>query len=193
MIDKEGMKAVSARMDEGMKQMQAEMEKMPPEQREMMQKMMKDRMPPGMDRMAADAPPRRLETGGVEQVGEFSCTLHTLYSGEAKVWEVCSAAQGLPGAASEAMRAFRAMSRWAEELRESLQRLPLVAMAETPYDDMNEVGGFPVRVRMFEKGRVVRESTLASAEGRDLGDEVFTVPKGYKVKSIADEMKKKGR
>jgi hypothetical protein len=193
MIDKEGMEAVSAQMDEGMKQMQAEMEKMPPEQREMMQKMMKDRMPPGMDRVAADAPPRRLETGGVEQVGEFSCTLHTLYSGEVKVWEICSASEGLPGPTAEAMPAFRAMSRWAEQLRESLQRLPFAAMAETPYDDMNEVGGFPVRVRMFENGKVVRESTLASAESRDLGDDVFAVPEGYKVKSIEDQMKRKGR
>ena len=142
MIDKQGMEQLGGVMTE----MQAQLAKLPPEQRAMMEKMMKGKMPGGMPGAGEQAPPRRLEVGATEQVGDYSCTLNTLYSGNEKVWEVC-ATEELPGATAEAMGAFDAMSRFAEQLRESLQLGALTTMIDTPFHDMDEVGGFPVRVR----------------------------------------------
>ena len=186
-IDKKGMEQLSAELGGAMKQMEAELAKLPPEQRAMMEKMMKGKNPAGMGK---EAPPRRIEAGAAEQVGEYSCTVKTLFSGDEKVWEVCAAEESAAGAAAEAMGAFRAMSRFTEELRDILQQGPLSEMMEMPFQDVNELGGFPVRSRTFANGQVVSETTLRSVTRQDLGDDVFSIPKGYKVKNLADEMKR---
>lgn len=186
-IDKEGMEKLSVELGGAMKQMEAELAKLPPEQRAMMEKMMKGKMPAGMGQ---EAPARRIEAGAAEQVGEYSCTVKTLFAGDEKVWEVCAAEESAAGAAAEAMGAFRAMSRFTEELREILQQGPFAEMMEMPYQDVNELGGFPVRSRTFTNGQVVSETTLTSVTREDLGVDVFSIPKGYKVKNLADEMKR---
>jgi hypothetical protein len=63
-------------------------------------------------------------------------------------------------------------------------------MIETPFYDMDEVGGVPVRVRTFVGGQLASESTPKSASRRELEKAVFTIPDGYKVKNLADEIKK---
>jgi len=186
-IDKEGMEELSAQLGGAMKEMEAQLAQLPPEQRAMMEKMMKGKMPPGAG--MGEAPSRRIEAGATEQVGEYSCTVHTLYSGEEKVWEVCAAEESAVGAVAEAMEAFRAMSGFAEQLREAMQQGPFAEMMNTPFNDMNEIGGFPVRVRTFQNGQLEIETTLKSAERQDLADDVFAVPERYKVKNLADQVK----
>ena len=188
MIDRKGMEELSARLGGVMSQMEAELAKLPPEQRAMMEEMMKSNLPAGMPGGAA-GPPRRIEAGGADRVGEYACTLHILFAGDEKIWEVCAAAEkDLPAAASEALGAFRAMSRFAEQLRETLQQGPLAAMINTPFHDLNEVNGFPVRVRSYEGGRLASENSLKSIAGKDLEAGMFDVPEGYKVKKLADEI-----
>jgi len=188
-IDKEAMEQLSAQIGGVMKQMEAELAKLPPEQRAMMEEMMKSQMPAGMSGGGSAGPPRRIEVGAADKVGDYSCTLHTLFAGDEKVWEVCAATEkGLPDAASEALGAFRAMSRFAEQLRETLQQGPLAEMVSTPFHELDEVNGFPVRVRSFERGRVTSETTLKSITGKDLDADLFEVPDGYQVKNLADEM-----
>ena len=92
-----------------------------------------------------------------------------------------------------AMEAFGAMSEFAEQLREIMRQLPFAGMMDTPFNDMNEIGGFPVRVRTYRKGQLDNETTLKSVESQDLADDVFAVPESYKVKNIADQAKKKKR
>jgi hypothetical protein len=181
-IDKEGMAELSAQLDEITKQMAS----LPPEQRKMMEEMMKGKVP-GM----TEAPPRRVETGAVEQVGDYTCTVHSLYSGEEKVWEVCAADASVGDEIAEAMGAFRALSRFTQDLQEMLQQGPFANMIQTPYNELDELGGFPVRVRTFnKKGEVLRESTLKAITQREVEEAVFTVPPGYKVKDLKDQMNK---
>ena len=177
-IDKESMAQLSEQLNTIMKQM----EDLPPEQRAMM----KGKMPE-----MAEAPPRRVETGGVEKVGDYFCTLHSLYSAEEKVWEVCAAGENMGDDIAEAMGAFHALSRFTGELQEILQQGPFASMTQTPYNELDELGGFPVRVRTFNtKGDVVRESTLRSITSGDLEESIFAVPSGYKIKNLTDEMNK---
>jgi hypothetical protein len=189
-IDKQGMEQLGTTVDAAMKQMEAELSKLPPEQRAMMEKMMKGKIPAGMSGVGGPSKPRRVEVGATEKIGEYSCTLHTLYSGDEKVWEVCAATEGLLDDASEALGAFRAMSRFAEQLQESIQQGPFSEMVKAPLYDMDEVGGFPVRMRTFDGGRIASESTLKSIVSKDLDAAVFAVPDDYKVSSLADELKR---
>lgn len=189
MIDREAMGQLSAQLGGVMSQMEAELAKLPPEQRAMMEEMMKSRLPAGMTGAAA-GPPRRIEVGAADKVGAYACTLHTLYAGDDQFWEVCAAAEkGLPAAASEAMGAFRAMSRFAEPLREALQKSPFAAVIDTPYQMLNEVNGFPVRVRSFEGGLLASENSLKSIAGKELDAALFDVPDDYEVKNLADEIR----
>lgn len=181
-LDKEGMDQVSAQLNSVMKQLEG----LPPQQRAMMEKMMKGKMP-GMGK----APERRIEVGGTETVGDYRCTVHTLYSDDKKLWEVCSADEDAVQDVGEAMEAFQAMSRFAEELLKVVQQLPFAQMIETPFNEIDELGGFPIRTRTFDgRGRVERETLLTSITRKDVEPGTFDIPKGYKIKSIEDEMKK---
>jgi len=183
-IDREGLAALSAQLDAVM----TELAKLPPEQRAMMESMMKGKVP-GMRKPA----PLRVETGTAEQVGPYACTVHTGYSGDEKLWEVCSADPSVADDLAEAMVAFHAMSRFTSELQKVVQRGPFAAMIASPYNEIDELEGFPVRVRTFnDKGEIVRESTLTSIKRQDIEEAVFEIPKGYKVKDLADELKKGG-
>ena len=153
----------------------------------MMEKMMKGGIP-GMGKAA----PRRFETGGADHVGNYACTIQTLYSGERKVWEACTAEESAVAEMSEAMGAFRAMSRFTQELQKAMQRGPFAAMIETPFNELDNLKGFPVRTRMFDRqGGVMREATLKSITRQDVEASVFAIPKGYKVMDLKDQMKKR--
>jgi hypothetical protein len=186
-IDEQGVREMSEQLGGMMAQMQEELAKMPPEQRKMMEKMMKDRMPGGM---GEEAPPRRLEKGDTETVGDYTCKITTAYSGDDKLWEVCAAARSAVPEYSEASDAFEAMAEFTESLREMAMKGPMANLLQTPFSDMAEFDGVPVRVRAYQRGRLVSESTLKSVTRRDFDDDWFAAPKGCKVKNLADEMKR---
>lgn len=185
-IDKQGMEQMSAQLGGAMKQLEAQMAQIPPEQRAMMEKMMKGKMPGGM---GADARPRRVVAGGAETVGAYSCNVHTLYSGDEKVWEVCAAKESAVAEFAEAMGAFRALSDFTEDLRESLTQGPLASMIQTPFSEMKQIDGLPVRVRNFAGGKLQSESTLKTVARRDIEKTLFAAPESYKCTRLADEMK----
>lgn len=180
-IDEKSLEQLSAQLAEMMKQL----ERMPAQQRTMMEKMLKGKLPAGM----GTPTPRRVETGGTEQVGDYPCTVYTMYTGDDPSWEVCAADESVAEPMSEAMGAFRAMSRFAESLQQVLGSLPLARLVDSPQAAISEIDGFPVRVRMFDgAGAVVREMTLRSLERQDVADATFEIPQGYEVQDLQDEM-----
>jgi hypothetical protein len=175
-IDKEGMAALSTQLEAIMEQMA----QLPPEQRAMMEKMMKGKMP-GM----SPPPEQRLEKGGGEQVGPYACTLHTLYSDDQKVSDVCLADPTVAADMGEAMAAFQAMSVFAEDLMAVARDLPLAGLVKTPLLELDEMDGFPVRSREYDdSGAIVRESTLKSITPREIDPSVFAIPEGYKIQDL---------
>ena len=175
-IDKAGVDQLSSQMNAMMKQMA----NMPPEQRQMMEKMMKGRMP-GMGK----PPVRRVEEGGMDQVGEYPCRLFTLFSDDQKVQEFCMADAGVEADLYEAMEAIHALSRFAESLMKVAENSPFGKMFELPFKDVHEMDGYPVRTRMFDgHGKVAQERTLKTITRRDIEKDLFEIPKGYKVKSL---------
>jgi len=180
-MDKDSMNRMSSQMSEAMKQMEAELANVPPEQRAMMERMMKGRMPGGMPgAMGSNRPQRRIEVGGDEQVGEYSCTMYTVYRGTEKTQEVCAAPVSQIAVAEEAMEAFQAMSRFSKQFAESVQQSPLAAPLDNPFQFLDEINGFPVLVREFDGGRASSEVFLKSATQQSLSNDLFSVPDGYK-------------
>jgi len=180
-MDKDSMTRMGSQMSDAMKQMEAESAKLPPEQRAMMERMMKGRMPGGMPGgTGSDRPQRRIEVGGDEQVGEYSCTMYTVYRGTEKTQEVCAAPISQIAVAQEAMDAFQAMSRFSKQFAESVQQSPLAAPLDNPLQLLDEINGFPVLVREFDGGLASSEVFLKSATRQSLSNELFSVPDGYK-------------
>jgi hypothetical protein len=180
-MDKDSMTRMGSQMSEARKQMEAELAKLPPEQRAMMERMMKGRMPEGMPgAMSSDRPQRRIEVGGDEQVGEYSCTMYTVYRGTDKTQEVCAVPVSQVAVAEEAMEAFQAMARFSKQFAESVQQSPLAAPLDNPFQFLDEIHGLPVLVREFDGGRASSEVFLKSATRQSLSNELFSVPDGYK-------------
>jgi len=180
-MDKDSMTRMGSQMSDAMKQMEAELAKLPPEQRAMMERMMTGRMPGGMPAgTGSDRPQRRIEVGGDEQVGEYSCTMYTVYRGTDKTQEICAAPVSQIAAAEEAMDAFQAMARFSKQFAESVQQSPLAAPLDNPLQLLDEINGFPVLVREFDGGLASSEVFLKSATRQSLSNELFSVPDGYK-------------
>lgn len=183
-IDRKGLEQLSSQMNAMMQQMA----NMPPEQRKMMEKMMQGRMP-GM----AEPPVRRMEQGGTEQVGEYSCRITNLISDDRKVQEFCITDAGVEADLGEAMEAIHALSRFAENLMKVAENSPFGKMFQIPFKDAHEMDGYPVRTRLFDgNGKVVQERTLKSVTRREIGEDLFALPKGYKVTSL-EKMMQRGR
>ncbi len=61
-------------------------------------------------------------------------------------------------------------------------------MVAKAFQALDEIDGFPVRVRYYNKGRVIHETTLKSATSQTLGEDQFSPPDGYKVSNLADQL-----
>jgi len=184
-IDKAGLDELSAQLGGAMKQLEDALANVPAAQREMMENMLKDQMPAGF---GGEAEPRRIETGETTKVGDYTCTTHTLYSGDRRVWEVCAADQDDIDGFSELMQGFTALSEFTAGLREMAAQTAFANMIETPFADIESVGGIPVRVRNYSDGELESESTLQSISRRDVDAAMFEPPQGYKVTKLADEL-----
>ena len=167
-------------------EMTKELDKLPPEQRAMMEQMMKGKMPG-----TKEPPTQNVEKGGTDQVGEYTCTMYTLYSNDEKVEDVCMADASVGADIAEAMGAFHALARFSEGLMDVAESLPFGKSLEIPFQKVYEMDGFPVRTRRYDSdGYLVEERVLQSVTRRDIEPEVFEPPKGYKIKSLGAELKK---
>mgnify|MGYP001812787900 CR=1 FL=1 len=136
-------------------------------------------------------PVRRFEQGGTIQVGPYDCKLVTLYSDDVKAEEVCLADASVEADLREAMEAVHSLSRFAESMMKVAGNMPFGKMFETPYHDLSAMEGFPIRTRSYnDQGEITRESILKSIARKELDPGLFEIPRGYKVKSLEQELKK---
>ncbi len=184
-IDETTMQEISGKLNEAMKQMREQMANMPAEQRAMMERMMKGRMPAGMDPIEI-----RVEAGANQRVGDYSCRMYSIYLNEDKSQELCAAPLNQVGAASEAWDAFQAMARFSQKMMDSFRQGPLAQMMNSnPFAMLDEIDGFPVLTRSFDKGAASEESRLNSIVRTALDPAVFEPPSGYRKKSMQDAMR----
>jgi hypothetical protein len=174
-MDEDGAKAIASRLSEAMKQMEKQLAGMPAEQRAMMEQMMKGKMP-GM----GTPPEISVKEEGTEKVGDYSCTKYVVYEDDEKTMEVLAAPLSQVPEAEEVMGAFRGMASLAEKLAGAVSKGPLSGMDQGPFRVMNQMEGFPVLTRQFRNGRAVQETRLTSITSKDLAEDLFSPPDGYK-------------
>ena len=174
-MDEDEVEAMASQLSDAMKQMEKQLANVPAEQRAMMEKMMKGKMP-GM----GTPPEISVKEEGSEKIGEYSCTKYVVYEDGEKAMEMFAAQLSQVKEAEEAMGAFRAMARLAEKMAGALSKGPLSGMDQGPFRLLNQMEGFPVLTRQFANGRAIQETHLTSITSKDLEEDLFSPPDGYK-------------
>ncbi len=180
-MNEESVTRISSQISSAMKQMEEQMAALPPEQRAMMEKMMKGKMPGRMMQgLGSQPPPRRIQLEGSEQVGDYPCQKYVVYRGQEKTQEICAAPVDQVGDIAEVIDTFRSMARFSEKMLESVKRSPVASLADSPFQTLNDIEGFPVLTRSFENGQAVTEVLLKSAIRQSLSDDLFSAPADYR-------------
>lgn len=183
-LDQAAMEEVSSQMNEAMRQMEEQLASMPPEQRAMVEKMMKGKMKGMMpDQAEGDDVSYRVESVGSGQWQTYSCSKYAAYLGSEKIQEICAAPISQVDGAEEAMEAFKAMAKSMKKMLESVKG-PFASLADNPMQMINQIEGFPVHTRHFEKGEPDRETFLKSSTQKSLDDSLFAAPPGYKEEDL---------
>jgi hypothetical protein len=178
-FDKATMQAVAQKLSAAMDKMKEQMAKLPPEQRAQMEQALGPAM--GMQ-----GKPRTVDvaaTGKSDSVNGRAC----------KVWDVTRDGQldeqlcvapysALPGK-ENFQQMFASFSKIFEEMAKSVPMLS--GMMANEFSAMTKVGGFPVRSRTYENGKLAGEETLVK-EWREeaIPASMFDIPAGYKQKQL---------
>lgn len=180
-MDQQTVAQLSSQISEAMQQMQEQLKNLPPEQRALMEQMLKGRMPDGMSMGgSAQGPALRIEPAGSERVEQYSCEMYEVYRGQEKTQEICVVSVNQLGALGQVMDSFRTMARFTKKLVESTRMGTLANMTHHPFQILDEIEGFPVLTRHFENGQPTHEVLFRSATEQNLGDDLFSVPIGYR-------------
>ena len=183
-MDQAAMEEVSSQMNEAMKQMEEQLASMPPEQRAMVEKMMKGKMKEMMpDQAEGNDTAYRVESVGSGQWQDYSCSKYAAYLGSEKIQEICAAPVSQVDGADEAMEAFKEMAKSMTKMLESVKG-PFANLASNPMQMINQIEGFPVHTRHFEKGELDRETFLKSSTQESLDDSHIAAPSGNKEEDL---------
>ena len=87
------------------------------------------------------------------------------------------------GQTEKAIEAFKEMAKSMTKMLESVKG-PFANLASNPMQMINQIEGFPVHTRHFEKGELDRETFLKSSTQESLDESLFAAPSGYKEEDL---------
>lgn len=183
-MDEAAITKLSNQMNQAMAQMNEALKNVPPAQRAMMEDMMKERMGALMPK-AEGKIPTTLEKGTKNKTIAGYDTKHFIQKRGTQItnefwiadWEAMKEGKDVMGA-------FEDMSAFLNKMMDAISQGPINFMDSMMDDNMfqqiEELGGFPVSSINYDNGTPSKESTLESIEAKDLAKSTFTAPKGYK-------------
>ena len=187
-MDEATITKLSNQMNQAMAQMNEALKNVPPAQRAMMENMMKERMGALMPK-AEEKIPTTLVKGTKNKTIAGYETQHFIQKRGNQItnefwiadWEALKEGKDVMGA-------FEDMSAFLNKMMDTISQGPFNFMDSMMEDNMfqqvEELGGFPVSSINYENGTPSRESTLESTEAKDLAKSTFAAPKGYKKQRI---------
>jgi len=188
-IDKATMDEIAAQMSQAMEQMKQAMANVPAEQRAMMQGMMKGKMG-GM--MIEPPPPTDVrKTSETGTTNGYSWVKFEVYQEGGKIQELLVTDWSNLEIDASTFDVFKEMSAFFEDLGKSFGA-SMAAATENPFEQMNNLEGFPVVTREFEAGVMSSTTELKSVTTGTVEAGLFENP-GYKVNKIEMQMKQMRR
>ena len=181
-LDKSGMQKLAGTVGGAVEQMKAAMSKLPPE----MQKMMKEKMG-AMGAEQKSREPVTVKKVKSEKVGKWSATQYEISRGKSVLSQVWTAPFKDVGVDKANYEVVRAMSDTYAAVAKDLGNIFGAAggAQAAQIDVVKKIEGFPVKtVAKRPNGKVDRAYQLESAEKKELSDSDFSVPEGYKKKTL---------
>lgn len=163
-----------------MSEMEAQLAAMPPEQRAMVEQMLQGEMTGMMGGNMEKPPTPRLEDLGSGSWGDYECRKYTVYEGDAKVADFCSAPFADIKGGEQVMTAIMGMIDFMQQLIDSMPPAMGGMIGDNPLDYMADIKGFPVYSLTYEAGKPTEESTLESVTEADIDGTIFAPPPNYR-------------
>lgn len=191
-LDDQTIEKMSAKMDQAMKQYEQAMEQVPEAQRGMVERMMKQKMPGIAEAKEQENVDTKLQTTGESKtINGYSAKLTEYFVDGQKKREFWVAPWSELKGDGGIAEAFQDFSGFMDSMMNTLSSGPMgnfMNSSDTSQDMLRkfkDLGGFPVLTRELNaQGKVVSETVLKNIESRELGDEVFRVPEGYKQNTL---------
>ena len=185
-MNRQQMQGMANRMQQMMQQMQAQMKNMSPEVRKKFRAMQQ----PPMDAKMPSGPARTIKlTQKHETVGKYRCKVYEVHRGE-MMTEICATPWKQVKNGRAALELFQEMFEFQREMMQALSSGmsgsgPRPDPQQNSMMDVDMQQGFPVRLKLYEKGQLTHSSRLESvAETSQLGAKFFDSPDGYRTDSF---------
>ncbi len=175
---------LKAKMDQVKQQMEAQLAKMPAEQQKMMREMMAGKM--GIGKPKKGPVKKLVKTGKTDSTAGYTCKYVEVLSDGVKKRELCVTEWSKFENSQEVKSAMLGMMQFFKKLTDSIGQFS--GDQDTPFSEIEELGGFPIIYKEFDQGEVTERAKLKSINQESFDSQQFAPPKGFKKQSMKDIM-----
>jgi hypothetical protein len=183
-LDQATMERLGKKMNDGLEQVKEQLAKMPAEQRAQMEEMLGKQIPGfagGESKWTVEA----VDTGKSDKVDGRACRLWDVKRNGELDEQLCVVPfNALPG--KENFQ--QVFANFAKVFEEMAKTVPMLAgLMSNEFTAQEKINGFPVRARDYENGKLSdTERVMTIWREENVPASMFTVPAGYKRKSMED-------
>lgn len=185
-------KRIGSAIENARKQMQAQLQKMTPEQRAVFEQAMAGvggaELAKASKPKKAPEPAKVVATGSSDKVGDWACKSYDVLRGSKKVAEACVAAWADLGFTQADVEGLRKLAAYQQQL---FNEVNLEGFSSAPgseaFEVMEQLGGFPVRVRTLIDGKPPVAMRVVKVDRKAIDPKLFEVPAGYSKRDMAAE------
>jgi hypothetical protein len=181
-FDKATMEKLAIQINDAMEKMKEQLSKLPPEQRAQVEQMMAAQMP-GID--GKEYVVEAVDTGKSDKVDSRACRVWDVTRNGVLDEQLCVVPySALPGK-ENLPSVFAKFAKLFEEMAKSVPML--TGMMTSEFNTMIKVGGFPIRTRAYEDGKLGSVEQLVQV-WRELAvpPALFEIPAGYTQKQMGE-------
>lgn len=174
-------KRIGQTIDMARAQMQAQMEKMTPEQRATIEQALSN-FGGDMAKGGKKAPPepaKAISTGTSDTISGYACRGYDIVRGAKKIAEACVASWADLGLAPDDVAGLRKLAAFQQQMFAEVNLGTDAAPGIEAFEVMDQIKGFPLRVRTMVDGKRPTVMRVVQVERKDIDPKVFQVPAGY--------------
>jgi hypothetical protein len=179
MVDQATMQRMIEQLGPALKKVQEMLASMPPEQRAQLEKT--------LGTSGAGSKPvveKVRKTGRTDKIQGYACSYSEVLRDDVVSTEACVAAPATLKGSQDLLDASSRVLAFMKPLTESVDLPFLRQITSRQLDNYAQLGGIPVRVRRFDAGKAIFESTLQSISTEAVPAAMFEVPEGYTKKDL---------
>jgi len=175
-------KRIGQTIDMARAQMQAQMEKMTPEQRATIEQALSNFGAGDVAKGGKKAPPepaKAVATGTSDTISGYACRGYDIVRAGKKIAEACVASWADLGVGPDDVAGLRKLAAFQQQMFADVNLGTDAAPGIEAFEVMDQIKGFPLRVRTMVEGKRPTVMRVVQVERKDIDPKVFQVPAGY--------------